>query len=100
MPSLQVGPAHPHMAPDTAQLLSRNGVLLALRRDLRLPWAAWLAQQSALAASSSAAAAAAGPRAAAAKGFGAWGLADGGAADAQPLDSVRRYEVSSRLLFS
>lgn len=36
---LQVGYAHSHSSQDTVQMLSKEGTLLAMRLDLRLPFA-------------------------------------------------------------
>ncbi|GFH24203.1 uncharacterized protein HaLaN_21950, partial [Haematococcus lacustris] len=46
MTSNQVGLAHPHSSVDTVTLLSRTGAVLSFRRDLRTPFAAWLAAQA------------------------------------------------------
>ncbi|KXZ55244.1 hypothetical protein GPECTOR_3g384 [Gonium pectorale] len=47
--SSQVGYAYPGMAPDAVRLLSPHGSLLALRHEMRYPFAVWLVQQAALA---------------------------------------------------
>ncbi len=45
----QVGYAYPGLAPDAVRLLSPHGSLLALRHEMRYPFAVWLVQQAALA---------------------------------------------------
>jgi hypothetical protein len=76
----QIGAGYASLPPDAAQLLSRSGALLCARRDMRTPFAAWLAQQCA----------------AAARGAGG-GAGGGETGDVPALDCLRRYEVSSVL---
>lgn len=45
----QVGYAYPGLAPDAVRLLSPHGSLLALRHEMRYPFAVWLVQQAAVA---------------------------------------------------
>ncbi|KAG2496142.1 hypothetical protein HYH03_005744 [Edaphochlamys debaryana] len=47
--SSQIGYVHPGLGPDAVRLLSPHGSLLALRHEMRLPFALWLAQQAAMA---------------------------------------------------
>ncbi|GFR39625.1 hypothetical protein Agub_g89, partial [Astrephomene gubernaculifera] len=47
--SSQVGYAYPGLAPDAVRLLSPHGALLAMRHEMRYPFALWLVQQAAMA---------------------------------------------------
>lgn len=74
----QVGYVYDSMPPDAVRLMPRTGPIVALRYELRYPFAAWLVRQAVEAAG-------------AAGGMGGGlGLAGAGS----PKDSMRRYEVA------
>ncbi len=84
----QVGHPPPGGSRDGVTLLTRGGSLLSLRRDLRVPFAAWLASQ-ALAAGSGGAGLAIGAGGLGPRGSGLIG------AEGLALDSFRRFEVAA-----